>query len=911
MKRLLIFVVVVLVFVGCNNVFEDERNLNLAGSGLPTFTVGFEETTRTYVYEGFYLRWHSEDNISVFHNSTVNSKYVFTGETGDNRGEVVPVEGESVGTGNSLDRSYAIYPYDSATTISDEGVIYYTLPSNKVYDVNSFGKEANAMVAVTEGVNDESLMFKNIGGYLKIKLYGTGIVKSVELRGNRGEKIAGKVAITANYDDAPVVFMSDAAADSILLDVAGSVSLNSKADNASEFWFVIPPMTFESGITITVSDIVGNVIEKSTNEPIVIERNTIQPMAAVAVEFDYKPTSCEIFYTSSNGEIVKPLFGKFGANIVSNVYKDGRGIITFDGNVTTIGTNEFASRGNLTSVTIPDSVTTIEYAAFFNCASLMSVTIPDGVTTIGNFAFKDCDSLTSVTIPDSVTTIEGNPFANCTSLKEIKGRFASEFGRCLIVDGVFHSIAIGSSVMKNYTIPDGVTAIGEGLFYYCDSLTSVTIPDSVTTIGVEAFGRCSGLKEFKGKFVSNDGRCLVMDNTIIAYASDSGSEYSIPNDVTTIGDSAFRDKSSLTSVTIPDSVTVIEANAFRNSTKLQNVYCMATEPPLLGDYVFYVCNSLAKIYVPAESLASYMVADGWEEFYDIIIGYDFDEGEVDPDAQKASMIKYTTSDGNIINVDSSYFDANIVSNVYKNGEGVITFDDLLTEIRYDAFISTNLTSITIPDSVTKVEDGAFRYCYAMEEFKGKFASDDGRCLIVDGELKYFAVACSETYYSIPNGVTTIGMGAFADADNLEIISIPNSVITIDQFAFVGCGNLSDIYWGSNITLINYNAFTNCDSLQEVVIPDSVTDIGLAVFAGCTNLQTVVIPAGITEIDMMAFKDCKNLVELYCKAVYPPQIGENAFYGANIRLVVVPMGSEDMYRAAWPDYDDYIVGYYFY
>ena len=86
----------------------------------------------------------------------------------------------------------------------------------------------------------------------------------------------------------------------------------------------------------------------------------------------------------------------FDATIVSNVYKNGKGMLCFDREVTTIGCYAFSNCHSLRSVTIPDSVTTIENCAFFYCSSLTSVTIPDSVTTIGEEAFGGCISLTSV-----------------------------------------------------------------------------------------------------------------------------------------------------------------------------------------------------------------------------------------------------------------------------------------------------------------------------------------------------------------------------------------------------------------------------------------------------------------------------------------------------------------------------------
>lgn len=170
-----------------------------------------------------------------------------------------------------------------------------------------------------------------------------------------------------------------------------------------------------------------------------------------------------IYYTSSINSVISPYDRNvFGANIVSNTYKNGSGIITFDGDVTTIGTKAFYNKEYLASIIIPYSVTKIGTSAFYYCIKLTNVIIHDSVTTIGDRAFEMCYGLTSVTIPDSITEIGNYTFQSCTGLTSV-------------------------------TIPDSVTEIGSGAFKSCKSLTSVTIPDSVTTIGSSAFQYCTSL----------------------------------------------------------------------------------------------------------------------------------------------------------------------------------------------------------------------------------------------------------------------------------------------------------------------------------------------------------------------------------------------------------------------------------
>ena len=204
-----------------------------------------------------------------------------------------------------------------------------------------------------------------------------------------------------------------------------------------------------------------------------------------------------------------------------------------------------------------------------------------------------------------------------------------------------------------------------------------------------------------------------------------------------------------------------------------------------------------------------------------------------------------------------------VSDISVDGQTVtLTFKDVVTEIGDEAFSKLALTSITIPNSVTKIRGGAFLSCLlltsvtipdsvteigfaafsgcsSLRNFSGKFASADGRCLITNGKLIAFA-GDGLSNYTIPNSVTEIGSMAFAACSSLTAIIIPDSVTEIGGAAFMGCESLTSITIPDSVTEIESMAFTACSSLTSITIPNSVTEIGSGAFKGCP-LESVTVP----------------------------------------------------------------------
>ena len=468
--------------------------------------------------------------------------------------------------------------------------------------------------------------------------------------------------------------------------------------------------------------------------------------------------------------------------------------------ITEIKSFAFNGCSGLTSVTIPNGVTSVGSSAFYGCERLKSAIIPNSVTSIGNSAFEDCSGLTSITIPNIVTSIGSSAFAYCSNLTSITIPNS--------VTSISSSAFYKCSNLTSITIPNSVTSIGNSAFYGCSGLTSITIPNSVNSIGESAFGGRSGLAfinvEEGNKIYDSRDNCNAIIETETNTLRVGCKNTTIPNSVTSIGNSAFYGCSGLTSITIPNSVNSIGNHAFLDCWGLTTVKVKWDKPLVISHEVF-TDNAISTfkltdviLYVPKGSKADYKGNSVWSSFGKIVEMTESDHFEVTITSTKEMTVQ-------VISNPNGY-----------NGDVVIpetiTYNDkqyTVTSIGSYAFSDCNsLNSIIIPNSVTTIGIYAFSYCSGL------------------------------TSVTIPNSVTSISPYVFYQCEGLKSITIPNSVTSIGESAFHGCSGLNSLTIPSSVIYISESAFQSCSCLTSLTIPNSVSYIGEWAFNNCSGLKSV-------------------------------------------------------------------------
>ncbi len=322
--------------------------------------------------------------------------------------------------------------------------------------------------------------------------------------------------------------------------------------------------------------------------------------------------------------------------------------------------------------------------------------------------------------------------------------------------------------LEEVTLPDTLETIDAMSFQGCEKLAGVKFPEGLETIEGDAFQGCISLKSID-----------------------------FPANVWKVGERAFQGCTALESITFQDG---------------RSVDCR------LNQHVFADCTSLVSVHIPAKvevyrgafqgctSLTEFTVAD--KSYYDVFDGCLYkDENALSGNGPRTELVSCPA------------------------GKKEVAFREGITSIMDSAFVGcTGLTSLKIPDTVTKMGLNTFEGCSSLTEVV--LPKNIDRI-----EMSQFS-GTAITGIEIPETVTLIRGYAFHDCQGLKTFTFPGTVSTVDQFTFGSCRNLERVDLQEGVEFIDYAAFDNCDSLKILVIPESVTQIKN--FIGSESYKNLII-----------------------------------------------------------------------
>ena len=478
--------------------------------------------------------------------------------------------------------------------------------------------------------------------------------------------------------------------------------------------------------------------------------------------------------------------------------------------------------GKVSAVSIKNAAE-IGERAFYNMSLLESVDVSDKLTRVGKQAFYGCVGLTNMEIPDSVTSIGSGAFYGCSNLESLTIPAVSTTLYELFSDSYATDKGGVPDSLKKVAINSG-SEINAKMFSGCSGVESITLPNTITSIGESAFYGCSGLTSLT----------IPTGVTSIAESTFSGcrglTSLAIPTGVTSIGEGAFRGCKGLTSLTIPSGVTSIGGGAFNGCSGLTSI-TLPSAITKVDDYTFYGCSGLTSLTLP----------DG------------------------------------VISIGEYAFSG-------CSGLTSLTIPAEVTSIGRYAFSGcSSLTSITIPAGVTRIDNYAFRDFDGLETVywnAAEFVNKDNYYTTFAGCSKLKTVVLGDN-------VTVVRARIFSDCRSITTVTMGDKVTAIENNAFVGCSSLTDINLPAGLTSIGNYAFQNCSSLTDIDLPAGLTSIGNYAFQKCSSLTDIELPIGLTSIADYAFSGCSGVknISLHNKLT---SIGRGAFSSCTgVKSIVVP------------------------